>query len=145
MKTPEQIEQQRKNYNSWLGETTIAKRNARILFNTNDDQKIDNIMVAEFNEDTEIWRKKEFRSKNSPSEFPYYLYDYFMSDIGNCVSNWDNLPLYAVIMQLLYTDEFINYKLLRQFIGEELWKIKEFRDDLIIFGESMDKTFPFAS
>jgi len=144
LKTKEQVESQIIIYNSWFEDKTMPKKNARILFNTNDKLQIDAILVAEFDNKSETCKKREYHHRKAPSEYPYYLYDYFMSDLGNCMAGWDDMELYPVIIGLLFTDEFSSHDLLKRFLDIELMKIDEYRKDMIRYGSLMNEIFPFS-
>jgi|WetSurMetagenome_2_1015567.scaffolds.fasta_scaffold1020016_1 hypothetical protein len=88
----------------------------RILWKTNKDGKIVDIIVARFTQEDD----------------PQYLYGTYNKDFGNCNSWWDKKHLYQCLLDLWFTYGFADHDIERRFISIELPKIKEFQDDVMI-------------
>lgn len=92
-------------------ETTFLKKNARILFNTK-NEKINDLIVENF--------------ENNESK--QYLYNIYSSDIGNCLSDWEDWSFSDVLIKI-----FVSYVIpieIRKKILFELSKVEEWRPQL---------------
>ena len=92
----------------------LDKKDVRILWNTNKDHKVTEMIVVEFT--------KEHN--------PQHLYQKYDKDIGNCLSDWDrNWDTHFIIFYFLILEEFENIEVKKDAI-KELLKIKELRESL---------------
>ena len=92
----------------------ILKKDARILWNTNKEGKVTDLIVAEFSKDN----------------MPMYLYKEYRSDVGNCLSYWDTWSVAYIIFDIMVRNEFANQKA-KDDAWDELLKIKELREDIL--------------
>lgn len=113
-------------YNKWLGDAVIKKEHARFLWTTDEDGKIDLIIIASFeNEGGE--NEVEL---HKPSLDPQYLYDYFTHELGSGYpDHWKTTNIYRVVIDLLLNYEFANHDVTVDFLTHELHKIQEVRED----------------
>jgi len=132
-------------YNGWLNSgdnLKMKKKNARILFNKVDG-KIQEIIVAEFDKElakkefhwhegklTRISRERQ-ESNKTCGTWPMGLYNYFISDFGNCNEWWNEVNVYAAIMIFLAKNEFADHEIMARFIGNELTKIEEINKEFV--------------
>ncbi len=100
----------------------IKKEDARILWNIfggeNDKDGIDkdgisDLVVIEF-------------KKNKVDGLPLHLYEKYLFDIGNCLSDWNEYTL-AYLMYRFFLDYRVEGKVITGKILKELVKINEFR------------------
>lgn len=124
------IESKIKEYNNWFGNRRIPLKDTRILWGINKELKINHILVCEFDMN-EVKDDSSHTRPKYPTAFPYYLYDYFGYDIGNCVFDaWKYDVFYQHILNLFHGYGFETFDLQRDFIEHELSKIEEFCNDL---------------
>lgn len=98
-----------------MDECLIAKKDARILWNTNAKGQITSLIVREFKEN----------NKGSP----FYHYDSYKNDIGNCLANWNDWSVPYIIFYILGAREFVDNDVRAKACYELRW-IKEIRDVL---------------
>ena len=94
----------------------MKKENIRILFNKDKDGRIYEFEIAEF-------------VKGDKENCPMHLYEKYDSDIGNCLSYWDEYTLVDIILNLGYKTRFQSRALGLEFI-KELSRVEEFRDKI---------------
>jgi hypothetical protein len=131
-------------YNSWLNDRTFPYKNSRILFNRivkDGAVYITSIMIAEFKNDIPRDIKRELKQEDFPTEFPFYLYKVFSSDIGNCNDYWNETNIYEIFIDLIHNYDFETIELKQRFIDYELPKIEEFRKNTLSHKEKLNRSY----
>jgi hypothetical protein len=96
----------------------IDKKNMRILFNIDKQGKINDLIVAEFDED----RMDEFNSAEK-------LYNRYSYDVGNCLSDWEKMSLHQITLDLCFFYGFANRETKIKYLTE-MMNVKEFRKEI---------------
>jgi len=90
----------------------LDKKDIRILWNTDDNGNITELIVAKFTEE----------------DNPQYLYKKYSSDVGNCLAGWDNWLISDILFSIFIQHGSIDAKSrIKNF--RELLKIKEVYED----------------
>jgi len=91
----------------------MLKKDARILWNVNDEGKVTDILVTEFSNEIN----------------PQQLYQIYKKDIGNCNSNWDKITLVEALIIFGFEYEAQNKKIKLKIL-QELIKIDEWKEEI---------------
>lgn len=102
----------------------MKKKNARILWNTDKNNQITELIVTEF-----IYEENN----------PQYLYNKYHKDIGNSFHDWEEWTLLSVIFSLWIQYGFFSRELSIKAL-KELSKIEEFAKDINFFLSCMGIT-----
>ena len=144
----EAIENEIRYYNNWFGDSTMDVKDARIMWNTDENQKITTIVIAEFNKEkavrdysgTFIDICEEGRNRYT-GWWPLKLDKLFMKSVGQCNCWWDKSNIYQVILDLFFQYGFADMEGQKRFIEIELKKIKCLKDDLLAHKKRRDYSF----
>jgi len=122
-------------YNRWWGDADqIDIKDVRILWNVNDDGKIKNILIADFNKELAIKNLNgtfeeivEEGNNHYTGYWPTGLHKFFNYSSGNTYSWWDENDVqmfYHDVLRLFFEYGFTTMDEQRRFLTKELKKVR---------------------